>query len=227
MIYLAPYAGKSVKRSDVTRNPLEWLQGENNVIWVPLPHTSKSRLLSYTKSELFRVWCNLAVTFVCLWQVISYSCLPLHCSMWLTTRTPLWNSSFKEAKCFFPAQSRRFKIVRSLRDREVASPVSDRQGSNFESCIWRAVPSQSSHYSHEVLLAQFSLYVHKGRLKPHSFHSIYVLYIAVCGDLRPFYSQLYKQCSSIILALIDNAYCFFYVTEYSWDMTPPGCSTAA
>ena len=32
--------------------------------------------------------------------------------------------------------------------------------------------SQSSHHPQEVLLAQFSLYVHKGGLKPDSFHFI-------------------------------------------------------
>ena len=62
-------------------------------------------------------------------------------------------------------------IVGSLRDREVACSASDRQGSNFESCVWRTVSSQSSHHPQEVLLAQFSLYVHKGGLKPDSFHS--------------------------------------------------------
>ena len=61
-------------------------------------------------------------------------------------------------------------IVRSLRDREVACSVSDRQGSNFEYCVWRTVSSQSSHHPQEVLLAQFSLYVHKGGLKPDSFN---------------------------------------------------------
>ena len=61
-------------------------------------------------------------------------------------------------------------IVGSLRDREVACSVSDRQGSNFESCVWRTVSSQSSHHPQEILLAQFSLYVHKGGLKPDSFH---------------------------------------------------------
>ena len=60
----------------------------------------------------------------------------------------------------------------SLRDREVACSASDRQGSNFESCVWRTVSSQSSHHPQEVLLAQFSLYVHKGGLKPDSFHFI-------------------------------------------------------
>ena len=60
----------------------------------------------------------------------------------------------------------------SLRDREVACSASDRQGSNFESCVWKTVSSQSSHHPQEVLLAQFSLglYVHKGGLKPDSFH---------------------------------------------------------
>ena len=48
--------------------------------------------------------------------------------------------------------------------------LSDRQGPNFESCVWRAVPSHSSHHHQEVLLAQFSLHVHKRRIKPHSFH---------------------------------------------------------
>ena len=60
----------------------------------------------------------------------------------------------------------------SLRDREVGCSASDRQGSNFESCVWRTVSSQSSHHPQEVLLAQFSLYVHKGGLKPDSFHFI-------------------------------------------------------
>ena len=54
----------------------------------------------------------------------------------------------------------------------ISFQASDRQGSNFESCVWRTVSSQSSHHPQEVLLAQFSLYVHKGGLKPDSFHFI-------------------------------------------------------
>ena len=57
----------------------------------------------------------------------------------LQVRTPLWPLSFKETKCFFPAHSYRFIDVGSLRDREVAGSASDRQGTNFESCVWRAV----------------------------------------------------------------------------------------
>ena len=73
---------------------------------------------------------------------------------------------------FLPHPRVKVSIVGSLRDREVACSASDRQGSNFESCVWRTVPSQSSHHPQEVLLAQFSLCVHKGGLKPDSFHFI-------------------------------------------------------
>ena len=78
----------------------------------------------------------------------------------------------KETKMFLPHPRVKVSIVGSLRDREVACSASDRRGSNFESCVWRTVSSQSSHHPQEVLLAQFSLYVHKGGLKPDSFHFI-------------------------------------------------------
>ena len=79
----------------------------------------------------------------------------------------------KETKLFLPHPRVKVSIVGSLRDREVACSASDRQGLNFESCVWRTVSSQSSHHPQEVLLAQFSLYVHKGGLKPDSFHFLY------------------------------------------------------
>ena len=60
--------------------------------------------------------------------------------------------------------------MRSLRDREVAYSASDRRCANFESCVWRAVSFHSSHHPQEVLLAQFSLHVHKSGLKLDSFH---------------------------------------------------------
>ena len=84
----------------------------------------------------------------------------------------------KETKLFLPHPRVKVSIVGSLRDREVACSASDRQGSNFESCVWRTVSSQSSHHPQEVLLAQFSLYVHKGGLKPDSFHFYIVLKVA-------------------------------------------------
>ena len=79
---------------------------------------------------------------------------------------------FKATKMFLPHPRVKVSIVGSLRDREVACSASDHQGSNFESCVWRRLSSQSSHHPQEVLLAQFSLYVHKGGLKPDSFHFI-------------------------------------------------------
>ena len=77
---------------------------------------------------------------------------------------------WKKQKMFLPHPRVKVSIVGSLRDREVACSASDRQGSNFESCVWRTVSSRSSHHPQEVLLTQFSLYVHKGGLKPDSFH---------------------------------------------------------
>ena len=76
----------------------------------------------------------------------------------------------KETKMFLPHPRVKVSIVGSLRDREVACSASNRQGSNFASCVWRTVSSQSSHHPQEVLLAQFSLYMHKSGLKPDSFH---------------------------------------------------------
>ena len=85
----------------------------------------------------------------------------------------------KETNMFCPHPRVKVSIVGSLHDREVACSASDRQGPNFESCVWRTVSSQSSHHPQEVLLAQFSLYVHKGGLKPDSFHFIFIS----CRDL--------------------------------------------
>ena len=79
----------------------------------------------------------------------------------------------KKTKMFLPHPRVKVSIVGSLCDREVACSASDHQGSNFESCVWRTV--SLSHHPQEVLLAQFSLYVHKGGLKPDSFHFICIL----------------------------------------------------
>ena len=86
---------------------------------------------------------------------------------------------------FLPHPRVKVSIVGSLRDREVACSASDLQGSNFESCVRRTVSSQSSHPPQEVLLAQFSLYVHKGGIKPDSFHFIpYTRKTAVTAYLK-------------------------------------------
>ena len=86
----------------------------------------------------------------------------------------------KETKMFLPHPRLKLSIVGSFRDREVAYATSDRQDSNFESCVWRTVSSHLSHHLQEVLLAQFSLYVHKGGLKPDSFH--FLLFCLGCSS---------------------------------------------
>ena len=106
-----------------------------------------------------------------------------HMARWYLCRVCMWTAfharvrgsvpgigGLKETKMFLPHPRVKVSIVGSLRDREVAYSASDRQGSNFESCVCRTVSSQSFHHPQEVLLAQFSLYVHKGGLKPDSFH---------------------------------------------------------
>ena len=62
----------------------------------------------------------------------------------------------KKTKMFL----RHLLVKLSIVGSEVVCLASDRQGSIFESCVWRAVPSHLFHYPQEVLLAQFSLYVH-------------------------------------------------------------------
>ena len=83
---------------------------------------------------------------------------------------------WKKQKMCLPHPRVKVGIVGSLRDREVACSTSDRQGSYFESCVWRTVSSQSSHHPQEVLLTQFSIYVHKSGLKPDSLH-FYTCYV--------------------------------------------------
>ena len=73
---------------------------------------------------------------------------------------------------FLPHPRVKVSIVGNLRDQVVSCSASDLQGSNFESCVWGTVSSQLSHHPQKVLLAQFSLYVHKGGLKSDSFHFI-------------------------------------------------------
>ena len=106
----------------------------------------------------------------------------------------------KETKLFLPHPRVKVSIVGSLRDREVACSASDRQGSNFESCVWRTVSSQSSHHPQEVLLAQFSLYVHKGGLKPDSFHFISFDRDDLITELQGFYGFENLKATGSVLA---------------------------
>ena len=97
----------------------------------------------------------------------------------------------KETKMFAPHPRVKLSIVRSLLGREVACSASDRQGSNFESCLWRAVSSHSSHNPEGVLLAQFSLYVHKD-LWPKSRFISFLFILKLCVSL-----SILKPCVSL------------------------------
>ena len=130
---------------------------------------------------------------------------------------------------FLPHPRVKVSIVESLRDREVACSASDRQGSNFESCVWRTV---SSHHPQEVLLAQFSLYVHKGGLKPDSFYistsahrQLQTSFLREFADIGPTLAQSRKNNSvfpshitdMIVLVLYFShkliQYCYIFLTK--------------
>ena len=79
----------------------------------------------------------------------------------------------KETKMFLPHPLVKLSIVGSFRDREAACSASDLQGLNFESCVWRAVLSHSSHHPQVVLcMAQCACMCTKVAkcIRPDSFH---------------------------------------------------------
>ena len=122
----------------------------------------------------------------------------------------------KETKMFLPHPRVKVSILGSLRDREVACSTSHRQGSNFESCVWKTVSSQSSHHPQEVLLAQFSLYVHKGGLKPDSFHFIF-LYMWINHLNRVILTFFVKLLISSHTGHQHTKHSFCYVLQL-WDL---------
>ena len=106
----------------------------------------------------------------------------------------------QETKMFLPHPRVKVSIVGSLCDREVACSASDRQGSNFESCVCRTVSSQSSHHPQEVLLAQFSLYGHESGLKPDSFHFLH-------GQMVEYFHVVSSNIISIYRQFHSTKYC--------------------
>ena len=122
---------------------------------------------------------------MCVWAgALGWWLAPLPFTPQFGVRFPV-SAVWKKQKMFLPHPRVKVSIVGSLRDREVACSASDRQGSNFESCVWRTVSSQSSHHPQGVLLAQSSLYVHKGGLKPDLIH-FYLNVCALCVNLNLF-----------------------------------------
>ena len=114
---------------------------------------------------------------------------------------------------FLPHPRVKVSIVGSLRDREVACSASDRQGSNFDSCVWRTLSSQSSHHPQEVLLAQFSLYVHKGGLRPDSFH-----FYDISSNHNSFGGIFQCQCdkSVYLSTYLTDLYNFCVISYRTW-----------
>ena len=130
----------------------------------------------------------------------SVSILPWLCRKWRKAIfTPWCSNIFSRSKT--AAEIHTTVIVWSLCDREVACSVSDRQGTNLESCVWRAVSNHSSHHPQEVLLAQFNLYVLKRGPKPHSFICTYTCRL-----------RLY---SKFVLIFIVNIRC--RLRHFVWD----------
>ena len=98
---------------------------------------------------------------------------PLRISTWISIIVALVSKKrFASYETYFLSflVSSVLDIVGGLRDRVIACSASDRQYSYLESFVWKAASFHSSHHPQEVSLAQFSLYVHKGGLRPHSFH---------------------------------------------------------
>ena len=69
---------------------------------------------------------------------------------------PALASKFQRNNMFLPYSLVNIQCCGSLRHRKVASSASNRQASNFESCVWRAVSSNSSYHTST---AQFNLYI--------------------------------------------------------------------
>ena len=94
-------------------------------------------------------------------------------------------------------------------------------GLEFESCVWRAVSSRLSHHPQEVLLAQFSLYVHKGGLKPYSFHLL-SLVIRISQDYAEFILKTFIVINLLIFILkISSKATFLFSMQMSPIPPPP------
>ena len=105
---------------------------------------------------------------------------------------------------FLPHPRVKVSIVGSLRGREVASSASDRQGPNFESCVWRTVSSQSSHQPQEVLLAQFSLCAQRWPKARFVSFLLSSVIIHLINWLQRFYHNYYNVTQMTILIVAEG-----------------------
>ena len=86
-------------------------------------------------------------------------------------RTTLWHPSLKKNEMFLPHSLLKIKYCGELPCPKGSVLGLRPSDLDFESCV--------SHYPQEVLLVQFSLYVHKSGLKPH-FFSFRLLLCLLC-----------------------------------------------
>ena len=136
---------------------------------------------------------------------------------------------FKRNICFFPAHRQRFNIVESLRDREVGCSTSEHKGANFESCEGNVISFISSQ-RYEFRLVQFSIYVQKWSLKPHSFVRLFVhsfarsfvrsfVHLFICSF---FHSFIHSFIHSLIHSYIQ--YTYLVHTSIIWFNHRVGCT---
>ena len=97
----------------------------------------------------------------------------------------------------------------SVTERYCACSASDRQGANFEFCVWRAVSSHLSHHPQEVLLTQFNPYVHKYGRK-------LAINWLVCKRIHCYTSHInFKSSSSVIV----RCCLLYYAVHYALAVT--------
>ena len=122
---------------------------------------------------------NICTTFAQRWSNIhSTNVIQRFCVYWVCLFQDLWRGPrvVANTSAVYARVRGSFPCLGTLKeakcDREVVCSASDLKVLNFESSAWRAVSSHSSHHPQQVLLDQFSLYVHKSGLRPDSFHFI-------------------------------------------------------
>ena len=83
---------------------------------------------------------------------------------------PLGHGGSPQYRIFTSERRKPLCFFRHLNASVVFEPAASDSPKHAVLTTVRVMSSQSSHHPQEVLLAQFSLYVHKGGLKPDSFH---------------------------------------------------------
>ena len=107
-------------------------------------------------------------------------------------RAPLWPSSFKLYSLV------KIQHCGDLCDPDVRVRRQTASTRNSKACVCMAVSSHSYYQPQGILLAQFSLYVHKGGIKPHPFH------LFIYSKEQHFMIMLASMAQSKIVTKIQN-----------------------